>query len=195
MSDIIATNAGRYEMPNIPDKWHAEFNRLAEYLNTKNLSIQAALSAIYEVTDNFNKEFVSTFTVCKKGCSHCCKISVDVTTLEAEYISTLTRHPISSGRHRVDKGDEACQFLDSNSNECTIYSARPYKCRTLHTVDNPYYCESGQDHIMYGHSGLGFNNQYYNGLYQYILKQNGDLPRRYLSDFFTKQSTPSEVKI
>ncbi|HEC0150777.1 TPA: YkgJ family cysteine cluster protein, partial [Escherichia coli] len=43
------------------------------------------ISLIYGFLDTFG-EFASTFTVCQKGCSACCKIGVEMTALEASFI-------------------------------------------------------------------------------------------------------------
>ncbi|HHM2206425.1 TPA: YkgJ family cysteine cluster protein, partial [Klebsiella pneumoniae] len=45
----------------------------------------AEISLIYGFLDTFG-EFASTFTVCQKGCSACCKIGVEMTALEASFI-------------------------------------------------------------------------------------------------------------
>ncbi|EPO0979388.1 YkgJ family cysteine cluster protein, partial [Klebsiella pneumoniae] len=44
----------------------------------------AEISLIYGFLDTFG-EFASTFTVCQKGCSACCKIGVEMTALEASF--------------------------------------------------------------------------------------------------------------
>jgi len=187
---IIATDGREYVLPDIPREWFDIFNELAAYLNVPGKPVMAVLAAIYSVIDKFNQEFVSGFTVCKKGCSHCCKQNVDLTTIEAEYIAFNTGKMLDIGRDRIGSSGEPCLFLDKESGVCTIYKWRPFKCRTLHTVDDPAYCESGEDHLVYGYGSLGFNNIFYKRTYDYIVAQNGNLPSRYLDDFF-----PNDAKV
>lgn len=51
------------------------------------------LRAAYNFLDKVSRDFVSTFVTCKKGCSHCCRMDVQITTFEAEYIYVATGIP------------------------------------------------------------------------------------------------------
>lgn len=109
------------------------------------------LENIYDFLNTYNS-FVDTFSVCHKGCSACCKNKVQITEIEAEYIQNNTDHKITNNSYFNKNWD--CPFLIDNS--CSIYNVRPFSCRTLHTLDDPKYCETSEEHQLYGaHLGKG----------------------------------------
>jgi len=86
---------------------------------------------------------------CRKGCSRCCRLSVDVPLFELFYIATqVAKWPsddllsllqrlrqykrIASGEQR-ETHDTACPFLVNDL--CTIYPIRPFVCRKLYSLD------------------------------------------------------------
>jgi Fe-S-cluster containining protein len=149
-------------LPPIPDELRREFREdFAAMMNSRDLDLFQKLEAAYAYFDRYNA-FVSTFAVCSKGCNHCCKMDVQLTRLEAEYIQLKT-----GGKHRVDGGSrrttghrDACPFLGEGG-ACSIYSARPFNCRTFHALDDPKYCKTGEDHKTYGSAGFGYGADTY----------------------------------
>lgn len=139
------------------------------------------LERIYTFLDS-NAEFVSTFTVCKQGCSACCKSDVRISTLEAKYIEKKT----GVKARKIDKVSsghkEACPFLKDNS--CSIYNERPFNCRTLFTLDDPKYCTTGESHQLYGMQG-GKGVPMVEQFKRYINWLNDRRPDADIRDFFS----------
>jgi hypothetical protein len=107
------------------------------------------LRLIYDYLDEYNK-FVATFAVCKAGCSHCCKIGVDVTRVEALYIERSTGKTMHRKRKRSMNHRTPCPMLSSDG-KCGIYEHRPFNCRTLHTLDDSSFCTTPNvTHAIYG---------------------------------------------
>jgi hypothetical protein len=82
---------------------------------------------------------VAPLAACKKGCSHCCHIKVEMTDLEAVQLGeAIGRRP--NMNQRYTSLDEAwfgyhtpCPFLEDG--ECSIYEHRPMACRKNHNLD------------------------------------------------------------
>lgn len=130
-------------LPQIPKELNDAFKETLHQLNFMKNNNER-LEKIYEFLDLYNK-FVDTFSVCHNGCSACCKNEVQMTKLEAEFIQNNTEHVISNGYFNK-KWD--CPFLINDS--CRIYNVRPFSCRTMHTLDDPKYCETNEEHRLYG---------------------------------------------
>jgi len=85
---------------------------------------------------NFMGQIAQPFqhlTPCKKGCSFCCQIRVDVSALEVLYIKKHAKKATKNLPKRLVIG-EPCPFLKNDG--CSIYEARPYFCRR-HQVFTP----------------------------------------------------------
>ncbi|MDG0818098.1 YkgJ family cysteine cluster protein [Bdellovibrio svalbardensis] len=89
---------------------------------------------------------------CKKGCSACCHMEVEITSYEAEILATLVTEGHVIDRGRLQKQSERslqdgqwkqgirnleskCVFLNSEG-ACSIYEHRPVMCRR-HSVTSP----------------------------------------------------------
>ena len=87
---------------------------------------------------------------CRKGCSHCCHISVMISRAEALVIAKETGAPMNplAGKYNMANVDEdsesykaatqeafgkPCNFLRGDG--CGIYSSRPLQCRLLLNMD------------------------------------------------------------
>lgn len=135
-------------------------------------SVFDGLELIYAFIDKLNSRFVSTFVTCSKGCSHCCNMDVQMTTLEAEYIVRATgiAHnidtPLTTG-HKTP-----CPFL-SKMRVCTIYTYRPLVCRTYHVVSDPNLCStSGVEVLQYGGTHGHMGNPAYRAAMEWVHFQN-----------------------
>jgi Fe-S-cluster containining protein len=95
---------------------------------------------------------------CSKGCSACCKIPVDLTYLEAEFIA-FNLDKLRQNKDRVlNHNTDACPFLDEKET-CSIYSFRPFNCRTYHVPNRPDLCATKDvTRLVFGSSESGFEN-------------------------------------
>lgn len=100
---------------------------------------------IYKTADYYYKHAVADQAVCKKGCSWCCRVPVDVSALEVQYIHEKTGIKSVELERGFDWSREPdktkCPFLKDDC--CSIYEARPFNCRLFATVDDPMYCVDG----------------------------------------------------
>jgi uncharacterized protein len=122
-------------LPNIPNNLIDQLQILISKLNDNRTNNMQKLSKIYQFCDLYS-DFANTFAVCKKGCSHCCKIPVDVYEIEAVNISK--KYNLSISKNTQFNTSEDCPFLKNDF--CSIYQDRPFSCRTFWTLDNPDYC-------------------------------------------------------
>jgi Fe-S-cluster containining protein len=92
---------------------------------------------------------------CGRGCSHCCRIRVEVTADEAELLAELVRagraHPdgarlalqrdwsTSEAFHGRPRAEADCIFLGQDG-ACTVYEDRPSACRALLVASDPALC-------------------------------------------------------
>lgn len=99
------------------------------------------LRKLYELVDKWWTYSFGEAVVCSRGCHHCCRVNVNLTTVEAEYIAVNADLPEpdyskASGR---DYTNSWCPMLKNN--ECSIYEWRPLACRVFGTVDSVEYCK------------------------------------------------------
>ncbi len=88
---------------------------------------------------------------CKKGCSYCCHINVDVSIMEVALLAPYVR---KQDKQLIDKqkglsfkefielpyADKKCIFLENNV--CRVYHDRPLACRTHFVASDPNLCNS-----------------------------------------------------
>lgn len=127
------------------------------YQDLKKQSENLALKELYKVADlgiiqDFKK--FNTKVACKKSCSFCCSIPVEVTQSEVDYI---LHHVKNNGisinfKNRVKKNPanskfETCVFLDNETNTCKIYEARPISCRKHFVITSSEHCKELSEKI------------------------------------------------
>ena len=114
------------------------------------------LQKLYKQIDaEVNEAGIPGSASCKKGCSFCCYINVDVSIMEA---SLLTPYVRKQDRELMDKQknlsfiqfnelpytDRKCIFLEDN--KCRAYNDRPLACRTHFVGSLAQKCDtSGKD--------------------------------------------------
>lgn len=86
---------------------------------------------------------------CKKGCSYCCELKVDVHPLEVLYLANIVEHMnptdaarvrnAAKARHEYIQGKNELQLLTDNypcpllhDGSCSAYECRPLFCRSFH---------------------------------------------------------------
>ena len=123
----------------IPPTLFDREKRLVETINKSGGTPMVKLRRLYSFMDELFG-FVAKYTPCKKGCSHCCYIKVEISAIEAEYIEKSLG--IKQNPHPIETNcfGTPCPFLKDNS--CSIYELRPFVCRK-HVVlfDNPKWCD------------------------------------------------------
>lgn len=145
-------------LPDIPDHFDDELIALVDDFNTTLEDPLFKLRKIYKFIDSYGK-FVDTFSVCSKGCAHCCSIDVSTTLIEAELISHEIGKEINLKAFSYGNASP-CPFI-GNNNECTIYNVRPFHCRIFYTLDNPLYCKTNEQHQVYGYHSGQYANKFY----------------------------------
>ncbi len=170
------------QIPELPQSLVIEFKALEKIVKSGSGSAVSKLNKIFALTDKITT-LIAPYMVCEKGCSHCCKIDVYMTSVEAQYIhknldiAPTTGHSLTSGHGQAKR---PCTFLD-NTGACAIYEYRPFSCRTYFTLDNPMFCKDIEvEHISYTSTS--------NGLLYKLLELtayiNAKQPIRDVRDFF-----------
>lgn len=176
-------------LPDIPDILLDGMKILLEQtIESNEYTFLDKLSRLYSFMDEFNA-FVSTFSVCKKGCAHCCKFDVNISRFEAEYIAINTNSSLEIGISKSFNNVSECPFL-THTGVCSIYEFRPFNCRTLHTLDDPNLCIDGKTpHILYGASGMGYGVGFYISAAEWIKDVNARSrsPYRDIRDWFPQK--------
>lgn len=113
-----------------------------------NASIKSKHQMLRALADRVNAAVLPN-SACIAGCSHCCHISVTVTSFEADLIGEFTgRKPVTfkqSLQHNGEASDayygKPCTFLKEG--RCSIYEVRPLSCRLHHSLGaSPTLCDT-----------------------------------------------------
>jgi len=184
---VILSNTGF--LPDTPDYLIKKANQyLVPILNSQSHSLGDKLQAIYSYLDEFNK-FIGKYASCSKNCSHCCKMDVQITALEAEYIQMNTNKQMDYSATPFTTGHRnSCPFLE-NDGACGIYNFRPIPCRIFHAFGDPKNCVHGKVQFQYGSQETGYGNPIFQKLVTWVhasvTKEGGCM--RDIRDFFPKQ--------
>ncbi len=84
------------------------------------------LRVLFKTVDQTN-DHLQKFAACKKGCSACCMMPVELSEIEIAYIEKHTGAERTEIQPRRNFHGETCPFL--RNGECSIYEHRPYACR------------------------------------------------------------------
>lgn len=92
---------------------------------------------------------ISTIAACRRGCSHCCNISVAISSFEAEKIAEVTgirpaalKSSVRPETVAADNYKKPCPFATQNG-ECSIYDTRPLACRLHFNIsESPFFCDT-----------------------------------------------------
>ena len=125
----------------VPESMMLDAQKRVNAIIKSHRNLETKLTAFYAVVDEVMKPIASE-CACRKGCSHCCHITVLITEHEAAYIGkrigrkpakpkTVWRNP---EYNPVDWGyHNPCTFLVDGA--CSIYAHRPLPCRTQYNAD------------------------------------------------------------
>lgn len=148
----------------IPEETVLNFQRNLQSIYFSNKTIMQKLESLYSLLDELN-EVLSSHFICQKGCSHCCKMDVIITPLEAEYISIKTGIELSNSRFTKNNKTE-CPFLKDSI--CSIYEYRPFACRTYNGTGNIESCKNNNGTLYYSAN----SNPLYMEVQQWIFNIN-----------------------
>ncbi|SMG56026.1 YkgJ family cysteine cluster protein [Paraburkholderia susongensis] len=190
---IFRDKADTVTLPNTSAQLNVRFQLLQrKFIHNNKLKHHQRIPAIYEYVDEYAKS-LSNYVVCQKGCSHCCRIDVSVTRLEAEHIYRKSRSELildHTGTTRTTGHlGTACTFLESDGS-CGIYELRPLACRTFFTLDDPKYCETNEPHQTIGGTSAPNDLSHFGQLRTWLNKwsQDGGYAPRDIRDWFPPQN-------
>lgn len=140
MNDVGSFGRRRAEdfLAAVPPDLARREDHLPVEVRMSNLSKRAKIMRIYSVADQLS-EIRKPYVACKKGCSHCCHMTVRLTSTEAQRLGdAIGRAPArltpEARARRVDAfAGVPCPFLVYGA--CSIYENRPLSCRTHASFD------------------------------------------------------------
>jgi len=137
-------------MAGVSKELQHEEDAIVRTIELLNSGARPKLRKIYALADKL-VEAADPFTACKRGCSACCHMNVNITDVEAQIIEEATgrRHKVLTrpNRHPDDRfSGVPCPFLVDNA--CSIYSARPFACRHHMSFNlDAYWCAPERAHL------------------------------------------------
>ncbi len=127
-----------------------EEDAIARTVELLNSGARPKLRKVYALVDRL-VEAADSFTACKRGCSACCHMTVNITEAEAQIIEEHTgrryKRLTAPIRHPDGKfSGVPCPFLVEDT--CSIYSARPFACRHHMSFNlDAYWCAPERAHL------------------------------------------------
>lgn len=186
MKNAMTPDYQEFPLPPLPENLRRDAqDRLMPLLNSQDGTWGEKLAVAYDFVDRF-KLFLADKATCSKGCSHCCHMDVQITSIEAEMISLPLRIPMQAGRAITTGHTSPCPFL-SDAGACSVYELRPMACRMFHAFSNPKNCMPGGRQAMYGHPP-NYGNDIWKNLMMWLhmntLQMGGAI--RDIRDFFPR---------
>ncbi len=137
----------------------------AEYRQHKKVNKGIAVAANYQDTiqEYVNKSLVAYEgkVTCKKGCSYCCYLHVDISddeaklliaysnelgfTIDWEKLERQNKYTGTEAWRDLPAEDKKCIFL-SNTGVCQVYDHRPMSCRKAMVISEPEKCDVVKDY-------------------------------------------------
>lgn len=189
---VILENTALPQLPLTPAPLIDKANNLYAYLMYGNGQLGDQLEAVYRLVDEFNA-FLAPFMSCKKGCSHCCRIDVQITTLEAELIQVRQGIPAHPAPQFTFGHRDPCPFLVPDGS-CGIYESRPLICRMYQVAGDPEHCQDGHEQLTYVSAEKGhFGNAHFDNLMRWlkhVVESNPGCRFADIRDFFPGRKHP-----
>ena len=112
----------------------------------ESITLNSLMGRIYSTVDAYMDEMVYPGSVCRPSCAHCCKLRVQLTAFEANYITLktgITLNPDVTNDFEEDTAAEMdyCPFLNRKTALCEIFEYRPLACRSFTSIDSPALCQ------------------------------------------------------
>lgn len=104
------------------------------------------LDELYRFISEY-QPYLSNTTACKRGCDFCCRIPVDVSPVEVEYMKSRDPDLVRKIGDVDLNTASPCPFLKKGV--CSIYNVRPYLCR-MHMMfaGTAYWCHTDRCHTV-----------------------------------------------
>lgn len=109
--------------------------------NRENLLLQKIMSSRCSPVKNIQilfsemdviYNYINKYTICKKGCNHCCHYEIMVSDLEVDYIN----NKVNTRKINIATESNACPFLKRGI--CSIYEYRPFMCRRHVSINDSH---------------------------------------------------------
>ena len=115
--DSIQRRLERFNNLDIKPKTKAKVGKLLPWfysLENQKVDTKVLLKRIYNDIDYYMENEIAPHTVCTKGCAYCCKIPVQVSLLEADYIASKGKIKLNKRvewRYEMPTSVDSCWFL------------------------------------------------------------------------------------
>lgn len=144
--DAVAASKARASsfIASIPQELTDREDLIGEEILRENSSAKSKLGKLYRLVEELGVA-AKPFIACGKGCSACCRMNVNISSMEAERLAQFSGKSINRVGHNIYHETSrfagvACPFLIENT--CSVYEIRPYACRAHVSFDTTaYWCE------------------------------------------------------
>ncbi|MGL4835398.1 MAG: YkgJ family cysteine cluster protein, partial [Shewanella sp.] len=131
------------ESVDVSNKTKAKLRRhQARFQNGELNQAMIFMQSLHGVTKSLSQDH-GGLSVCTKGCSHCCKLNVDLTLVEASYIAQRMKvDGVEFGYQQGFTPDTYCPFHNAVTKACQIYEFRPIACQLFASMDSVEFCKT-----------------------------------------------------